>query len=40
MQAPIYIAFRYIPRICQMYSGAVRVNTRHANKIAGAAHSN
>ena len=29
-----------IPMICQMYSGAVSVNTRHANRMAGAVHSN
>ena len=30
----------YIPRMPQMYSGAVSINTNEANKIAGAASSN
>lgn len=30
----------YNPSIVQIYFGAVNVNTKHANKIAGAAHSN
>lgn len=30
----------YIPKIVHTYSGAVSVNTKQANKIAGAVHSN
>lgn len=33
-------SLHHIPKIVQIYSGAVKVNTKQANKIAGAAHSN
>lgn len=37
---PISYFHRPYASICQMYSGAVSVNTRQTNRIAGAAHSN